>query len=77
MCGLFGFSGFCYSKNEYIDDLKTIGAYHGYTPEDIDRFLKSGFSPEEIENFIYEYWKIQTALQNNYVKGEDILYEVY
>ena len=51
----FGFSGFGYSKSEYIDDLKTIGAYYGYTPEDIDRFLKCGFSPEEIENFIYEY----------------------
>ena len=35
----FGFSGFGYSKSEYIDDLKAIGAYHGYTSEDIDRFL--------------------------------------
>ena len=51
----FGFSGLGYSKNEYIDDLKAIGAYHGYTSEDIDRFLKSGFSPEEIEEFIYGY----------------------
>lgn len=49
----FGFVTQGYSKNDYIDDLKSVAAYQGYTPEDIDRFLRSGFSPDEIEEFIY------------------------
>jgi len=49
----FGFVGHGYSKDDYIDDLKSIATYQGYSPEDIDRFLRSGFSPDEIEEFIY------------------------
>ena len=49
----FGFVGHGYSKDDYIEDLKSIATYQGYSPEDIDRFLKSGFSPDEIEEFIY------------------------
>ena len=51
----FGFGVQRYSKDDYINDLKTVAVYQGYSPEDIDRFLKSGFSPEEIESYIYEY----------------------
>ena len=40
-------------QDDYIEDLKSIATYQGYSPEDIDRFLKSGFSPDEIEEFIY------------------------
>jgi len=52
------FGSFCslgsgYSRNNYIDDLKSIACYQGYTPEDIDRMLARGFSPEEIEEYIY------------------------
>ena len=53
----FGFSsngwGRSYSKNEYIEDLKSIACYQGYSPDDIDKLLVKGFSPEEIEEYIY------------------------
>ena len=37
----------------YIDDLKCIAAYQGYSPEDIDTMLESGISPDEIEEYLY------------------------
>ena len=53
----FGFSscgwGRSYSKNQYIEDLKSIACYQGYSPDDIDKLLGKGFSPEEIEEYIY------------------------
>ncbi len=53
----FGFSSYgwgrSYSKNEYIEDLKSIACYQGYSPDDIDKLLGKGFSPEEIEEYIY------------------------
>ncbi len=39
--------------SEYIDDLKSVAVLHGYSAEDIDELLKSGFSLEEIEEYIY------------------------
>ncbi|MDD4689406.1 MAG: hypothetical protein PHE51_06635 [Eubacteriales bacterium] len=48
----FGF----YSKssgNEYVDDLKSVASYMGYSPNTIDELLDGGFSPEEIEEYIY------------------------
>ena len=41
------------TKDDYIENLKSIAVYQGYTPEDIDRMLANGFSPEEIEEYIY------------------------
>ena len=40
-------------EREYIDDLKAVAIYYGYTPEDIDDMLKRGFSGEEIEEMLY------------------------
>lgn len=41
------------SESSYIDDLKSVAAYQGYSPDDVDELIKSGFTPEEIEDFIY------------------------
>lgn len=41
------------TKDDYIENLKSIAVYQGYSPEDIDKMLSSGFSPEEIEEYIY------------------------
>ena len=40
---------------DYIDDLKSVANYQGYSPEDIDDLLIQGFSPWEIEEFLYEF----------------------
>ncbi|MGN0150275.1 MAG: class II glutamine amidotransferase [Clostridia bacterium] len=37
----------------YMDDLKAVAAYQGYSEEDIDELLSNGFTPEEIEEYIY------------------------
>ena len=37
----------------YIEDLKAVAAYQGYSPEDIDDMLSSGISPYEIEEYLY------------------------
>ena len=42
-------------ERAYIDDLKSVAHYQGYSPEDIDNFLNQGFSPFEIEEFLYEF----------------------
>ncbi|MBQ4516618.1 MAG: hypothetical protein II978_07500, partial [Clostridia bacterium] len=42
-----------YTKNDYIDDLKSIASYQGYSPEEVDMLLANGFSPEEVEEYIY------------------------
>lgn len=38
----------------YLDDLKSVAPYYGYTPESIDRLVRQGFLPEEIEELLYE-----------------------
>ena len=38
----------------YLDDLKSVAIYYGYTPESIDRLIRQGFLPEEIEELLYE-----------------------
>ncbi len=35
----------------YIEGLKCIAAYQGYSPDDIDTMLESGISPDEIEKY--------------------------
>ena len=38
----------------YLDELKSVASYYGYTPESIDRLIRQGFLPEEIEELLYE-----------------------
>ena len=38
---------------EYLDQLKAVAGNFGYSPEDIDRLQKQGFSCEEIEDAFY------------------------
>lgn len=40
-------------ENGYIEDLKSVASYQGYSPEDVDELLDSGFSPEEVEEYLY------------------------
>lgn len=42
-----------YARSNYIRELKSVAQYQGYTPDDVDMMLASGFSPEEIEEYIY------------------------
>ncbi len=49
-CGSYGYS----SRNEYIDDIKSVATYYGYGEEDIDTMLRQGFTPSEIEEILYE-----------------------
>ncbi len=41
------------SYDSYIDDLKMIAGYRGYSSEDVDELIQHGFSPEEIEEYMY------------------------
>lgn len=41
------------ATNDYIEDLKSVAAYQGYSPEDVDELLSYGWFPEEIEDYIY------------------------
>ena len=40
-------------KDDYIEDLKSVSAYQGFSPEVVDALLDEGFTPEEIEDYIY------------------------
>ena len=37
----------------YIEDLKSVAVYQGYSPEDVDELLNNGFTPEEVEEYLY------------------------
>ncbi len=37
----------------YIEDLKSIASYQGYSPEAVDELIEAGFTLEEIEDYIY------------------------
>ena len=39
--------------SDYIDELRSVASYQGYSSEDIDTLLNEGFTPEEIEEYIY------------------------
>lgn len=41
-------------KQEYLNELKSVACYYGFSPESIDRLLESGFSTDDIEEFLYE-----------------------
>lgn len=55
--GLDWRTGYCSrsygTRNEYIDDIKTVASYYGYDGEEIDCLLKNGFTPEEVEDMLY------------------------
>ena len=40
-------------KGGYLDDLKSIAAYYGYYPEEIDRLIADGFTTDDIEEMLY------------------------
>lgn len=42
------------AEQEYLEELKSVAACYGYSPEAIGRLLDSGFSTDEIEEFLYE-----------------------
>ena len=42
-----------YSEDDYIDDIKSVAQYNGYSSDDIDHLVNEGFTPEEIEEYIY------------------------
>lgn len=42
------------SGYSYIDDIKSIASYYGYSGEDIDSLLNQGFTPAEIEEILCE-----------------------
>ncbi len=39
--------------NDYIDDLKSVALYQGYSPDDVDELINAGCTLEEIEDYIY------------------------
>lgn len=41
------------SRDEYIDDIKSVASYYGYSSEEIDCLLNDGFTPEEVEDMLY------------------------
>ena len=42
----------------YLEEIKSVAAAFGYTPEDIDQLYQEGFTPEELEDALYgrELW---------------------
>ena len=36
----------------YLEELKSVAGYYGYTPEDIEELYQSGFTPDEIEEVL-------------------------
>lgn len=42
------------TEQNYLDDLKSLAGYFGYTPEIVDHLIRHGFILEEIEEFFYE-----------------------
>lgn len=42
-----------YTKNDYIEDLKSVACYLGYSPDDIDLLISEGFALDEIEDYMY------------------------
>ncbi len=42
-----------WEQEDYIDELKSVAASFGYTPEMIDRLIDQGFSTDELEEMLY------------------------
>lgn len=50
-------TGYCnsyISKDDYIDDIKSVASYYGYQEDDIDTMLRQGFTPDKIEQILYD-----------------------
>lgn len=41
------------TRNEYLESLKSIASYQGYSPEDVDELIVAGFTLDEIEDYLY------------------------
>ena len=41
------------APNPYLEEIKSVAAAFGYTPDEIDELAEEGFSPEELEEFLY------------------------
>lgn len=42
-----------FHERQYVQDLKHLAGYFGYSKEDVDLLLEEGYSPEELEEFFY------------------------
>ena len=40
-------------ESTYLEELKSVASYQGYSPEDVDELLNNGFTPEEVEEYLY------------------------
>ncbi len=55
----YGFyTGFSYQRRaspeqEHLDEIKSVAASFGYTPENIDEILEQGFTLDDVEDFLY------------------------
>lgn len=49
----YSFGGCATVPQSYLDEIKSVAASFGYTPEAIDRLAAMGFSAEELEEFLY------------------------
>ncbi|MCM1148460.1 MAG: class II glutamine amidotransferase [Butyricicoccus sp.] len=55
----YGFyTGFSYQRRasreqKHLDEVKSVAASFGYTPENIDAILEQGFTLEDVEDFLY------------------------
>lgn len=55
----YGFyTGFSYQRRaspeqEHLDEVKSVAAFYGYTPENIDAILEQGFTLDDVEDFLY------------------------
>lgn len=38
---------------KYLEEIKSVACYYGYTPEQIENLAAKGFSAEELEEFLY------------------------
>ena len=52
------FGGKTEEADPYLEEIKSVAAAFGYTPEDIDQLYQEGFTPEELESVLYsrELW---------------------
>ena len=41
------------TRNEYLESLKSIASYQGFSPEDVDELIVAGFTLDEIEDYLY------------------------
>lgn len=48
------FGGKTEEVDPYLEEIKSVAAAFGYTPEDIDQLYQEGFTPEELESVLYD-----------------------